>query len=44
MRLDTSLSDALVSASERLRLTKKILENAASKGYSADSILALVED
>ncbi len=44
MRLDPSLNDILLPAIERLRLMKKLSDNATSKGYSAESVLALVED
>ena len=44
IRLDPALSEALLPAVEKLRLTKKLLDNAAARGFDADEVLALVED
>ena len=43
MGLGPSLCDLLLPCSERLRLTKRLLENGADKGYSADVVLALMD-
>lgn len=44
IRLDPALGEVLLPAIEKLRLTKKLMENAALRGFDTDVVLALVED
>ena len=44
VRLDGSLLDALLPTIERLRVMEKLVDNAESRGWSAEAILSLIEE
>jgi tetratricopeptide (TPR) repeat protein len=44
IKLDPSLSDTVLPSIERLRLIEKLIENAEAKGWSAETIMSLIED
>ena len=44
LQLDESLQEVLLPAIERLKLTERFIENAESKGWPIEAILALIEE
>lgn len=44
VRLDGSLLDLLLPTIERLRVMEKLVDNAESRGWSAEAILSLIEE
>jgi tetratricopeptide (TPR) repeat protein len=44
VRLDTTLQDSLLPSIERLRVMERLVDNAESRGWPAEAILALIEE